>query len=132
VIVVLASFCGVIVLGLLAAMPTFKKVAQEAKVGVAKEDLERLGNSIERFRNDVGRFPTKEEGLRVLLQRPTGGITWFGPYVSEIPLDPWEEAYVYEGPLPNDNRFKLFSYGPDRKAGGQGLNADLYSRSSRR
>lgn len=48
------------------------------------------------FKLAVGRYPTTEEGLKALLEAPEAvSDRWKGPYVRNIPLDPWGNAYQY-------------------------------------
>jgi len=73
---------------------------------------------LEMFKQDCGRFPTGEEGLKVLFEPPKdGSLTgWRGPYVDPpgIPTDPWGYEYVYRFPgVNNTNGYDLYSRGPD-------------------
>lgn len=60
------------------------------------QDLALHRAAVQAFRNDVGRYPTTEEGFEALRENP-GSEGWKGPYLSEEvqPLDPWEEPYRY-------------------------------------
>ncbi|MGJ8639051.1 MAG: type II secretion system major pseudopilin GspG [Opitutaceae bacterium] len=51
------------------------------------------------YRLDVGSYPTSEQGLKALVSAPAGKETrWKGPYVDEIPTDPWGNEYQYKYP----------------------------------
>src|SRR5690606_1373275 len=51
------------------------------------------------FRLNVGRYPTTEEGLQALVARPSDDLTtWQGPYVKNLPKDPWGRDYQYRCP----------------------------------
>jgi general secretion pathway protein G len=70
------------------------------------------------FRRDLGRFPTTEEGLMVLLYPPRGAANaWKGPYVegTEVPVDPWGHRYLYRFPAIKDgpDEYDVWSLGPD-------------------
>ena len=71
-----------------------------SKVTAADTQVRMLKASIETFRLDVGRFPTEEEGLQMLMVPPQDeriARKWRGPYLAEdVPLDPWSNAYVYK------------------------------------
>ena len=67
------------------------------------------------FKDDVGRFPSTEEGLAVLV-KPTAELegTWKGPYVEETPVDPWNRKYQYRSPgLHNPQLYDLWALGLD-------------------
>ena len=49
---------------------------------------------------------------------PREGTGWKGPYMENIPMDPWNNAYIYEYPGKNNpNGYDLSSMGPDGRAG---------------
>jgi general secretion pathway protein G len=79
------------------------------------------------MRLDIGRYPTKDEGLEMLEtppQDPRAAGRWQGPYLSEkLPLDPWGNPYQYEPDTANS--VILYSFGADGKPGGEGVNADV-------
>jgi hypothetical protein len=60
------------------------------------QDLRTYRTALGDFREDVGRYPTVEEGLDALRTNP-GIADWDGPYVDENiqELDPWGEPYRY-------------------------------------
>jgi type II secretion system protein G len=75
--------------------------------------LEKLGNGIAAFKLDTGRFPTTEEGLNALIQKPAGLGSWKGPYAREIPVDPWGQSFHYVQPgVHNIEGYDLWSSGP--------------------
>ena len=86
-----------------------------------------LKASIETMRLDIGRFPTAEEGLVMLMTPPQDeriARKWRGPYLSEpVPMDPWGNPYNYR-PL-TGTTMALFSYGADGQLGGEGIDADV-------
>ena len=111
-----------IILGLLAALVgpnLFQKVAG-AKQKAAKTQIEMLGGALDSFRLDVGRYPTTEEGLAALRQKPGNTETWDGPYLKkDVPPDPWGHPYVYQCPGEHGD-YDLSSNGPDNQQGGEG------------
>jgi general secretion pathway protein G len=100
-------------------------------VSTAKSQIEMLSTALDAYRLDNGGYPTTQQGLEALITKPTidPPATWRGPYLrKEIPLDPWNEPYVYLAPGEvNTTGFDLVSYGADKKAGGEGENADILS-----
>jgi len=119
----------IIIIGMLAALvgpKLFGKVSS-AKLKAAKAQIELFGTALDAFRLDVGRYPTTEEGLKVLRERPSGVAGWQGPYLpKEIPADPWSRAYVYKSPGDHGD-YDLISYGLDGVEGGEAENQDVVS-----
>ncbi|MEZ5278256.1 MAG: type II secretion system protein GspG [Opitutaceae bacterium] len=66
------------------------------------------------FRRDIGRYPTQEEGLSVLLA-PNEAVQehWDGPYLERIPTDPWGNEYVYRTDESEKGAYRIVSLGPD-------------------
>jgi general secretion pathway protein G len=118
-----------IILGLLAALvgpKLFGKVST-AKLKAAKAQIELFGTALDALRLDVGRYPTTEEGLKALREKPSDMNSWKGPYLpKEIPLDPWGKPYVYKSPGDHGD-YDLLSYGLDGVEGGEGENQDIVS-----
>jgi general secretion pathway protein G len=119
----------IIIIGLLAALvgpKLFGKVS-EAKLKATKAQIELFGTALDAFRLDTGRYPTAEEGLKVLREKPSGVEGWEGPYLpKEIPSDPWKRPYVYKSPGEH-GEYDLISYGLDGVEGGEGENQDVVS-----
>jgi general secretion pathway protein G len=119
----------IIILGLLAALvgpKLFGKVGA-AKQKAAKAQIELFGTALDALRLDVGRYPTTDEGLKSLREKPSGMENWKGPYLpKEIPNDPWGKAYVYKSPGEHGD-YDIISYGLDGAQGGEGENEDVVS-----
>lgn len=119
----------IIIIGLLAALvgPRLFGKVSTAKQKAAKAQIELFGTALDALRLDVGRYPTAEEGLRALREKPSGMEGWKGPYLpKEIPKDPWGKAYVYKCPGEH-GEYDLISYGLDGVEGGEGENQDIVS-----
>jgi general secretion pathway protein G len=122
----------IIVLGLLAGLvaPQIFGRVSEAKSVTAKTQIELLAAALDSYRLDNGGYPTTEQGLAALRDKPAAGavpVNWRGPYLrKDIPLDPWGRAYVYTFPgTRNKTGFDLLSLGRDGKPGGEGEDADI-------
>jgi general secretion pathway protein G len=117
-----------VILGLLAGIvgPRIYDKLKGSKNQIAKIQIQELGQALQLFSFDVGRFPTTSEGLEGLLRNPGNIEAWRGPYLSktEVPKDPWGKQYVYRCPGQHLD-YDLFSYGPDGVEGGEGENADI-------
>jgi len=119
----------VIIIGLLAGLvlPQFIRQEEKAKLKAAQAQIELLGTALDTFRLDVGRYPTSDEGLQALRQKPGAVERWDGPYLKkELPLDPWGKPYLYKSPG-DHGPYDIISYGADGAPGGEGDNRDLTS-----
>ena len=122
----------IIVLGLLAGIvaPQIINRLSEAKSTTAKTQIELLSVALDAYRLDNGSYPTTEQGLAALRERPTRPpvpANWRGPYLrKDVPLDPWGRPYLYRAPgQRSPGAFDLESLGRDGKAGGDGEDADV-------
>jgi general secretion pathway protein G len=90
--------------------------SQEPKILGAETTIDIFQRAIERFRKDVGRYPSSNEGLDALNRVPAQGADhWKGPYLrAELPADPWGHPYRYRFPSAKSSvAFEIWSYGPD-------------------
>lgn len=120
---------AVVIIGLLAvyAAPRYfpELGKSKAKATLAKSQIDAFVRALEAYRLDVGRYPSTEEGLDVLLVDPGTSDEWNGPYLGRhVPTDPWGNAYVYRSPG-NQGEIEIISYGADGKPGGSGEAADI-------
>jgi general secretion pathway protein G len=101
---------------------------EKAKAKAAKIEIEQIGQTLDLFRLEVGRYPTTQEGLQALITAPTGVPNWNGPYWKKntLPKDPWINEYKYASPGQH-GAYDLWSYGADGKEGGEGTNKDITS-----
>lgn len=116
------------IIGLIAAVLTPSLMGQlgRSRVKAAELQLDSVAAAVETFRSDVGRYPTQAEGLKALVDAPSGEDAWTGPYVKNAKtlLDPWGQALIYR--LTDEGQaFEVASNGADRKPGGAGLKRDL-------
>jgi general secretion pathway protein G len=119
----------VIIIGVLAAtiIPQFMGTTHDAKVSAAKADVSQLENALERFNLHMDRYPTMDEGLKVLVEAPAGeDKKWRGPYIKLLRPDPWGNQYQYRVPgMHHTTTFDVWSRGADGQDGGEGPNADV-------
>ncbi len=123
----------VIIIGLIAALVVGRlgKTFSRGQVETMKAQVKALGNAVEEFRADVGRYPTEQEGLKALVERPreVDEKAWGGPYLEKktVPLDAWRHEFIYK----HDEKFGFVirSLGADGKEGGEGDDADIDNRS---
>lgn len=96
----------------------------KAKSRTAIVQIAELEKTLDNFKLDVGRYPTAEEGLDALVKRPASANLWSGPYIKEVPKDPWNNPYKYANPGAGGG-VEILSLGADGVAGGDGENADI-------
>jgi general secretion pathway protein G len=101
------------------------------RIVVTESRIITISDGLNRFKNDVGHYPTNDQGLRVLYEKPFGvdGDKWNGPYrINRITRDAWGKDFNYCYPgIHNINSFDLWSYGRDGKPGGIRNNADIWN-----
>lgn len=92
----------------------------QAKITQAKADLSSLRTALDAYELDAGAFPTTDQGLKALVEKPADAKDWHGPYLKKLPKDPWGHDYIYRTPSKSDKTkdFDLLSAGPDGKEGG--------------
>ena len=125
VVAVLAILAGLVI-------PNFVGRAEDAKKTQAAVQIREMMKALELYRLDNGFYPSTEQGLKALVEKPSGEpepVKW-KRYLDKIPLDPWKHEYIYVCPgvdrrqNPDDDeeemsdsnpyiRFDLSSYGPD-------------------
>ena len=119
-----------VIIGIVAALvvPNVIGRPDEARVAVAGADLRSVAASLEMYRLDNRGYPTTEQGLAALTQRPTAQpvpVNWVeGGYLPTPPLDPWGNAYLYRSPT-EGAPYELISNGADGVPGGEGSDADI-------
>jgi general secretion pathway protein G len=119
------------IIAMLAALvgPRLMNALSSSQVKTTKLQIETLSTSLESFRLDIGRYPTMQEGLAVLVTNTATPIpNWRGPYLKKkfIPKDAWGHEFIYEIPPKKGGMdFDLYSLGPDGKPGGEGDDADI-------
>ncbi len=122
----------VVILGILAAIvvPRLLDNPDEARITKAKIDIKGLEQALGMFKLHNGFFPTTEQGLAALVEKPTVGRIpakfQEGGYLKKVPTDPWGTPYVYLSPGIHDD-FDIISYGADKEPGGEGKDADVNS-----
>lgn len=120
----------VVILGVLAAIvvPRLLNEPEKARRISAATQIRSLEEALGMFKLENGFYPSTEQGLQSLVDKPTNGRIPAhykeGGYIRKIPLDPWGQQYRYLCPGVHGD-FDLFSYGPDGESGGEGENADV-------
>lgn len=116
-----------VIIGLLVGYvgPMYFKQVGKSEIKVAKAQIDAFGKALDQYRLDTGHYPTTEQGLAALVEKPANENKWDGPYLKKnVPLDPWSNAYVYKRPG-DHGEYDIISYGKDNAAGGTGEAADI-------
>ena len=109
------------ILGLLIGLvaPAALQQLGGARIKTAHLAIERLGSTLDMYKLDVGNYPSSEEGLGALVEKPADAENWNGPYVKGgDPQDPWKHPYLYRQPSERaDHDYDLCSRGPQNTSG---------------
>lgn len=117
----------IILIGILAAiaLPRLTGKTTQARVASARTEIEAtLPMALDMYELDAGRFPTSDQGLMALIQKPTSSpepTSWKGPYLKrkDVPKDPWGKDYIYECPGKQNEDYDISSAGPDGIVGNE-------------
>lgn len=116
------------IMGLLVALvgPQLANMFGGAQGKTATAQVRTLKEALETMNLDIGRYPTQEEGLTLLVQAPGDGVAnWNGPYLNKgLPEDPWKRPYIYAAPA-DGGQPVVSTLGKDGKPGGTGANEDI-------
>jgi general secretion pathway protein G len=123
------------IMGLLATLvaPRLFTQLDRSKITAARAQAKSIRLALDSFKLDTGRYPSQQEGLKVLMAAPQNDNgSWFGPYMDgKLPNDPWGNSFVYEQPKLDSNGRELsphvISLGSDNAPGGTGNAADISS-----
>ena len=123
----------VVILGILAAfiVPRISKRPEDARVTKAKIEISNLEQALELYYLDNGMYPSTEQGLVALIEKPQVGDipqNWQeGGYLvkGKLSADPWGSPYGYISPGFNNSDYDLYSLGKDGQDGGEGYDADI-------
>ncbi|MAS09119.1 type II secretion system major pseudopilin GspG [Endozoicomonas sp. G2_2] len=120
----------VVILGILAAIvvPNIIDRPDAARVAKARQDIRAVESALKLYRLDNFRYPTTEQGLAALVDKPTTQPeprNWkSGGYLDRIPTDPWGETYHYRNPGEH-GEIDVYTLGRDGRPGGEESDADI-------
>lgn len=127
---ILVVIVVIAILATLVAPNVFQHVGA-AKSATAKSQIEMLSAALDAYRLDNGSYPTSQQGLGALWEKPTVDTpaNWRSAYLRKpVPLDPWQRPYLYVAPgEQNQSGYDLLSLGADGKVGGTGEDEDIVS-----
>ena len=120
------------ILTILAALivPRIMDRPDQARQVAARNDIRAIESAFNLYRLDNGVYPSTEQGLSALVQKPDIGViprNWkSGGYLDRLPKDPWGKDYQYLSPGVQGD-IDIFTYGRDGQPGGEGYDADIGS-----
>lgn len=121
VVVILAILAGVVGANVFGSLSS-------SKIKTTKIQLENVKGALQTYYLDNNKYPTTGQGLDALIT-PVADAKNFqdGGYLdgSEYPLDSWDNELQY---ISDGRSFELFSLGADGMEGGEGDDADIYSK----
>lgn len=102
---------AMMIIGLLAgvAVPLYMRYAESAKESTTKTNLKVLKSSVDLFKIEQGKYPTK---LQDLVERPKGLTGSWKPYLEKLPVDGWKSEFYYRVNAGGSTHpYDLYSYG---------------------
>lgn len=118
----------IVILGILASIvvPKIINRPDEARAVKAKQDVLAIQNALDLYKLDNGTYPSTDQGLQALVEKPTTPPTpndW-KRYLKSLPNDPWGREYLYLNPGQHGD-VDVFTEGADGQPGGSGINTDI-------
>jgi general secretion pathway protein G len=123
----------VAIIGSIAALVTVNVLnyLDESKVETTKIQIHNVEGALDQFKRRHGFYPTTEQGLGSLVEKPTiGRIPENYPsdgYLKSLPKDGWGNEFVYYQPGVAGHKIEIISYGADGEEGGEDFDADITS-----
>ena len=109
------------IIGLLVGLvgPRLLARLDTSKVQTTQTQIRMLRTALDTLRLDIGRYPTTDEGLAMLMTAPTNPELkgkWQGPYLDgDLPNDAWGRPFHYAYTGVGNPPFALYSYGEEGK-----------------
>ena len=111
----------VVVVMIMGAATAFSSgMAGAARETATEAKIRELSAQLEMYRLVAGAYPTEEQGLNALVEKPTTApvpAEW-RQFMVTVPLDPWDNEYSYRNPGSIDSStYEIISPGPDGRMG---------------
>ena len=123
----------IMIMGLVAGVTTVYVMGlfKDAKASNTKNQMKGIEEALEHFYRDAGFYPSTEQGLQALIEKPSIGRSpkRYSPegYMQKIPQDSWSCDFVYYSPGVQGHQYEIYSLGQDCAEGGEGYDADVAS-----
>ena len=102
----------------------------EGNVTATTTQIRNLGSILLDYKRKCGRYPTSDQGLQALVEKPSGGKECrrypANGFIEngKVPDDAWENPFYYES---DGRKYTIISYGTDLEEGGEVADADINS-----
>jgi general secretion pathway protein G len=119
-------------LSTMVGVTVINRLDKAKRVGAAAQ-IRSLMTALDSYRLDCNVYPSTEQGLEALVNPPSSGnpcrnYQEGGYLTGDVPLDPWDNPYIYLSPNDEQNKdYTIESYGADGQDAGEGKNADIES-----
>lgn len=124
----------VAIIGLIATVVTVNIMDRldTARVETAKTQIKALEGALDSYRRDNGYYPSTEQGLKALVEKPSVGripktYPKNGYLKGKVPKDPFDCDYIYYSPGIYGHEYEMISLGRDCQEGGEDVDADVKS-----
>ncbi len=119
----------VVILAILAAVvvPRVMDRPGQARQTAARQGIQSIMTALNLYHLDNFAYPDSSQGLKALVQKPAGlpeGANWKGPYLDQLPKDPWGRPFLYLNPGVH-GKVDVYTLGSDGRPGGEGEAADI-------
>lgn len=118
------------ILGLIIAIAAPRVIGyfDASKAKAAQIQIANIAAALDLYYLANGAYPSDQQGLKALVERPEAVQDWDGPYLNRADgiIDPWERPYLYKQPGTH-GKFDVSTLGADGKDGGEDENRDLGS-----
>src|SRR5688572_6198963 len=100
------------------AVGVFSGIQRSSKIQTAQVQVDLIDNASDLYNATVGAYPNSLDDLYSMPQGVSPG-KWAGPYLEEVPMDPWGNPYDFVNPGQQNSIGKpdVWSYGPDGQSG---------------
>lgn len=112
------AITGLGVFSLFIAVVIWIESASDDRSGISdvRADFSSIGSALRNYKINTGHYPTTEQGLKALVERPTippFPDDWM-QVMTKVPKDPWGNEYRYRCfPEGSPHPFELIRSGPD-------------------
>lgn len=118
------------ILGLIIAIAAPRVIGyfDSSKAKAAEIQIANIAAALDLYYLANGAYPSEQQGLKALVERPEGVQSWDGPYLNRADgiIDPWQRPYLYKQPGQH-GKFDVATLGADGKEGGEDEDRDIGS-----
>ncbi|HBF13927.1 MAG TPA: type II secretion system protein GspG [Deltaproteobacteria bacterium] len=119
IMVVVAIIAGIT--GLIAVNVVGRR--EKANIQLTQTQISNLMNALDQYKLDNHFYPSSEQGLQALVEKPGVGRTPQNypedGYLKKVPKDAWGQGFEYAAPGSHGNAVEIWSMGPDGQEGNE-------------